>query len=444
MNLTSAFSIRFATLVALAASTVLLVSAPCSFGADSLVVKVHIQDAAGQPMTGVTVRLVPSKPDGSPDKAFTVLTLKSDKKGRAVFAFIKPGRFVLTAESDGLVATNASLKMRTGENKIAVTTDGTRIEDASFAIPAAKPEVTLQIPNIVFSVEVNLTMGQPVQAQAVEAPSTPVISPTQADLKLAGEQIQAGQFAEGLASVDRALAADPTLLESDESAALAINYLKGYALTNLDRSAEAEPFLREAMRLSPELPGGSRLLARALLAQQKFAEAVEWLNLALIAAGDDAPQRSRVLFLLGQAYEELGKPAEAVTALEEAHQLTPNDQDLLVQLINALTIADRNDEAEALISSADLPAKEGAVLHFNLAVGLIPPKKFVDAERHLLKALELSPGMAEAYRLLGEVSLGLNKRTEAIKAFEAYLAASPTASDASDIRKVIDAVKGRK
>ena len=46
--------------------------------------------------------------------------------------------------------------------------------------------------------------------------------------------------------------------------------------------------------------------------------------------------------------------------------------------------------------------------HYNLAVGLMGQQKYDEAEKALFEAIECSPGMAEAYVLLGGICLQRN------------------------------------
>ncbi|MFN7966571.1 MAG: tetratricopeptide repeat protein [Acidobacteriota bacterium] len=405
-------------------------------------IKVLVQDAAGKPVPGAEVRLIPAKDDGSPNTALTPVSLKSDKKGKATFGFVRPGRYVMTTASEGMAFVAVSMKMRDQNNKVPLLPDGTRIEDSGGSVPFEKQEIQVSFPSKVFSVEIVATMGQPVASTPrVEAPAS--VAPEQEALRLASAHMTAGRFEDGIAAVDKALAENPGLIE-ETSAAIAVNYLKGYGLANLERPKEAEPFIREAVRLSPDLPGGNRLLARTLLAQGKWTEAVDALDLALASAGDAADQRGRLLYLKGQALIELKNGSASVAALEEAHSLLPGDQDVLIQYVNALTVANRSADADQVMADANLPPREGAALHYNLAVALMDSSNFDSAVNHLNKSLELNPGMADAYKLLGQCYLALGKNADAIKSFEAYLAGAPNADDASTIKQVINAVKTKK
>lgn len=408
--------------------------------ADQLVIRCEVVDLSAAPLAGVEVNLIPAKDDGSPNSALPPTRMKSDKKGRLTFGFAKPGRYLLRATTAGAVLVEFKMKMRDQNKKVPLMPDGQVLNDMTARVDPSKPELQFAIPSQVFTVDITLVMGQPV-ASAPRAEAPAALPPQeQLDMKQATEAIQAGRFAEGLALVEKALVEKPSLAEEQ---ALAVSYLKGYALANLDRPNEAEPEIRKALAIDPSLPGGFRLLAKALLAQRKFPEAIEALGSALTAAADDTNQRGALLFLRGQAFAEVGKAAEAVTDLEEARRISPTDSSVLVQLINAYTLAGREADADALIAP-DLPARDAAVLHYNLAVDLIQKNRNDDAARHLRKSLELQPSMIDTHKVLADVLLALKKRDEAIKELEAYLAAANNAPDSAEIKKLIQAIKTQK
>lgn len=425
-------------------AAVLSVASTLSWGADGMFVRVTINDTSGAPVPAAELVLTPVGDDGvTPSGTQSPSKLKSDKKGRATFGFVKPGRYTLAAQTAGIVVTNASIKMRDRYKKVAVLPDGTVVNDQSFMVPSDRPFIPVSIPNVVTEVEIALVMGTPVAA-AAPAPSVAEVETGGSEqLELANTQVQAGRYQEALDAVDAALRENPDLATSDPNVAISINYLRGFALHSLGRDAEAEPYLREAVRLKPDLPSGHRLIALALLAQAKYEEALPELESALLDATSDE-SRARALYFKGQALLELKRFPEAVDSLDQAYKLTPGDQGILVQLINALTLVGRNSDAEALIASANLPANEAAVLHFNIGVELVKAKDFENAAKQFQSAKTKAPGMVDAMRLLGESYIALGRRAEAIAELEAYLAAAPNASDAADIRKLIEALKKQK
>ena len=88
-------------------------------------------------------------------------------------------------------------------------------------------------------------------------------------------------------------------------------------LITLNRPAEAEQSLREAIRYNAQLPQAHYQLGRALKMQGRYEEAVDSLNTA-IELSTDYPEPH---YLLSQIYRRLGKNELAVAEIERFKQL---------------------------------------------------------------------------------------------------------------------------
>lgn len=394
-----------------------------------------VEDESGKPVEGAEIVLTPVDESGQPTAA-AVSRIRTNKKGKYVFGFATPGAYLVTATENDRQIVAATVRMRNADRKTVYGPDGA-IEDRSGEVDPANPSVFVGIPRDAFYVEVDVTIGKPKVAAPAAAAAPGSIEQEILDSGLGKEveaivaSIDAKQYEAALQETETLIAANPALAP--------LHYVKGFALVKLGRLSEAEAPLREALRLDPEIAGAAGLLGQALGEQGKYDEAVVALRQELQRQGESGP-RASLLLGLGQALMETGKPEEAVAALEEALRIAPEDPDVRVQLIDAYTRSGRNEDAERLMGG-DMDAGAAAILHYNVAANMLRSQKWEKAAEHLRKALELDPALHVCHKYLGESYLGLGKSDEAIKSFEAYLAAEPSASDAAETRKLIDALK---
>lgn len=171
-----------------------------------------------------------------------------------------------------------------------------------------------------------------------------------------------------------------------------------------NRLGPAEELLRQAVEADPKFAGAFNDLGALLMQQGKYAEAEKTLSQALQAD----PKSIYALLNLGITLNHLGKFSEAIETLREALRLEPH-------LVTA---------------------------HLHLGIALVETDQFQEAGAELTRALK-SPGEHIA---LGQLYLGkLYARTgdfqKAIEALNLYLEKAPTASNANEIRALIERLK---
>ena len=149
--------------------------------------------------------------------------------------------------------------------------------------------------------------------------------------------IDAGRLADAFKVLNRVANDYPT---DDES-----RYLIGWILNREGRGREAEDSLREHLRLSPHSPKGHAQLAVALLAQERYADALEVLQRAIQLK----PTWAELHFNLGYACAHLGRNEEAVTHFREALRHDPNYVDGYIALADLLSQRGEQDEAARLL-----------------------------------------------------------------------------------------------
>jgi Flp pilus assembly protein TadD len=120
--------------------------------------------------------------------------------------------------------------------------------------------------------------------------------------------------------------------------------LYGRALLALGRARDAAEVWRSVLDRQPDARAARLGFARAMLQLGRPEVAVEQLRPLWAAAGG-----VEVANLLGVALVHAGRPAEAVTVLDQARRAAPEDLRVLHNLALALAFAERFAEAEALL-----------------------------------------------------------------------------------------------
>jgi Flp pilus assembly protein TadD len=195
------------------------------------------------------------------------------------------------------------------------------------------------------------------------------------------------------------------------------------ALAKTEARDEAMQHFREALRIQPNFVEGNAALGNALHRWGRPKEALPYLRKAVRLRPNDARMRHSLAVDL----EALGRTDEAVTELRKAVELSPNmvrahhglgailhragrtDEALqhyrraldlnpgLTELYNPTTalLARRGQLAEAVRLFEEIVDREPdlAAAHFHLAVLLQQTGRSEEARRHLIRALELDPGL---------------------------------------------------
>lgn len=400
-----------------------------AIGADSLRVYGTVSLPGDKPAPGATVTLTPATPEGAPDPAGTPLVVKSSKKGKFTIPFVKPGEYLFDVEVEGWVASEITIKMRDRDRRVPLFPDGSRLEDLTSQLDPAEPQARIAIPSIVLEVSIDVVLGEPPKQAA--APAAPMDFGEEANLaRDAYSKITGGQVDEGLAEVETLLQGEP------ENGSL--HYMKGFALLKKGALAEAEASLATAARFGPDLPGIWGTYGRVLAQNGNFDGAIDALGRELTRVQAPA-ERAPLLLALGGSYLEMGRAEEAVPVLEEARAISPENEQIPVQLVDAYTRAGREADAEALIGG--LASKDAATLHFNLAGNYLRQKRYEDGIEHMRAALALDPSLGICHRFIGEAQASLGRFEEAVTSYKSYLEAVPDAGDREDVLRILEAYR---
>jgi tetratricopeptide (TPR) repeat protein len=167
------------------------------------------------------------------------------------------------------------------------------------------------------------------------------------------------------------------------------------ALTTLrDGDADAAAYLLlRALRRQPTHQGMRRNLVRALVAAERFAQALPQADAALAAD----PRDAELHFLRGSALNALGQANRACAAFHNAVMLRADHAPSWLNWGNASTDLDDLDAAEAMYRTALSYDPGLAEAHASLGYILTRRGRVAEAIRSCEAAIQLQPTLAEAH-----------------------------------------------
>lgn len=166
------------------------------------------------------------------------------------------------------------------------------------------------------------------------------------------------------------------------------------ALTASRRYAEAEPLLREALRLRPDCPSLLNKLGACLWEQGFPSKAEPLFARACELSPDDAEIRNN----LGLALWDTGRPAEAAECYRQALALNPGANHTRMNLGVVLSDLGRFDEALEYLSEAVRIEPNSPDTLQNLGMTLGRLARWDEALDYYDRALALRPDYAEVHR----------------------------------------------
>ncbi|MFH1998659.1 MAG: sulfatase-like hydrolase/transferase [Planctomycetota bacterium] len=202
----------------------------------------------------------------------------------------------------------------------------------------------------------------------------------------------------------------------------ALGYSSGVYHTGLD----ADPFNgANPMARIWVLPAINE--AAALFEQGRFNEALADLEKLL----DEEPENSHVLITLADMYKEMGRMDMAETYFKRHLEIRPNDSEALTNLSKVLQIQGKTDEAiETLDTICKLYPWEERNVVYNIALIRMERGESEQAEKLLLRAVELDPTFANAYNNLGSLCGQRGAYSEAVNYFKKAIAIDPEMGEA--------------
>lgn len=229
----------------------------------------------------------------------------------------------------------------------------------------------------------------------------------------ASEHMQAGIAADKQHQFDAAIAEYGKVTELEPSFADGFISL-GQAYMEKHDFASAVAPLKHALELDSSSAAAHRLLGYSLLAQGYAAEAIPHF------------ERVQDKTALGIAQIQTGQLPEAVTNLQAALAVHPNDPDLLYYLGRASGLLSKQS-----IDSLIAAYPDSARAHQAMAENYFVLRQMPEAEKEYREALHLRPDVPEVHLELGEVYAGSFQWAKAEEEFRAQSKVQPGNAEAA-------------
>lgn len=271
-----------------------------------------------------------------------------------------------------------------------------------------------------------------------------------------------GKYERALATIDEAIAQNPSHAR--------FHYVRGNALSYLDRDAEAREAQNKAIELDPNDPLPHAALGNLIAFQDGATldhrrEAIEQFQIALKLAPELAPAHQALgvcllslgqlpeavealetadrldgnvetAHLLAQAHAELGNDDKALAYAKSAIEYEPEASGVDLRLFHARLLAKlgQADEAAAEFERAAKLAGDSAPVRLEVARGLLELGRADAAMAHMQWLLEAAPDQAPVQVNHGRILVAQGKTQEALAAFDRALELSPGSQAAQTYR----------
>ncbi len=208
-------------------------------------------------------------------------------------------------------------------------------------------------------------------------------------------------------------------------------YAHYIAASKLERHGNQEAAIQELQqvaKLDPEALTPTLRLIRAYVRQQDYGHAIEMCQRAV----EQRPERANLWVVLGEVNQQLKHYGEAEAAFKKAIELSPDS------VLGYGALAELQESTNDLIPAIDLYHRliemnpEGAGLYYQLGLNLARIKDTDGARAALMRALELSPRLLLARRMLGIMCLEAGDNEESAKQLQAYLQQRPADDSAQE------------
>jgi len=208
--------------------------------------------------------------------------------------------------------------------------------------------------------------------------------------------LEATKSEEAIAAYHKAALLQPKDVEPHLSA--------GLLLEKENKFSDAEQEYKESLAIDPSSSDAITGLANIYMRGRRFPEAEA--ELRKIVAADPKHVAGRVQ--LGRVLVAEGKKDDAIAELEAAAKMVPGDLSLQRELADLYVSTGKNKEAESIYRQLVAAHESDAELHQALGRCLFRQKKYPEAQKELVRAVQLKPDSNEAYIDLAFVA-GENK-----------------------------------
>jgi len=197
---------------------------------------------------------------------------------------------------------------------------------------------------------------------------------------------------------------------------------KARSLIQQNRSQEAIAELKRFAALDPTAKGVNHELGVAYYHEGEYLEAARYFERAL----QENPNDRDAAQLMGLSYYSVGRPADAIPALEKVRAWYPNaNMDAIYILGICYALTKRYLDARRTFAKLYKVPEESAAAHLTLASMLVRQGFDPVAEAEARAALELAPQLPLAHFTLGELCVYKADYDRALAEYKAELAINP-------------------
>jgi tetratricopeptide (TPR) repeat protein len=241
------------------------------------------------------------------------------------------------------------------------------------------------------------------------------VHPRQPNVKyqLGRAHLQKGDFAKASEALKKAVTLNPDFAEAS------------FMLAQIDlRSGRAEavvPAMKRILERRPQLTRASIALADAYQALGRKAEALDVMKGVVNSVPDDAGHRLR----FGQLLAEAGQSEAARAEFKKAMELAPGDLAGVSRMVD-MDLAERKfADAAARVQAILDQTPDAAPAYFMMGRIHAVQQAWDEAEKALVKAIELDGDLDGAHDLLIQVQTGAGRLPQALAQAEAALVRNP-------------------
>lgn len=203
----------------------------------------------------------------------------------------------------------------------------------------------------------------------------------------------------------------------------------GWAYQQLDNQSEALSAFEQALQVSPSCAYAHAQMGRCLANLGQHQQAVD----ELLRATRIEPKyevRREYLLVMGSSYSHLGLMNESVRMYGKAHNLFPDDGEVVYRYGWALCASKKFAEAEPILRKAISLEPNRADAHYNLAISLGAQDKWKEASQEFAETIGLNPNRSDAHCGLGTAYKELAQFKEAGASLKEAIRISPDDPDA--------------
>lgn len=386
-------------------------SLPLAFGQHATVTgSVTLED--GSPVAKAVVTAVPTV-EGKATRS-----IKTRKNGEYSLPFVEFGTYRFTAEQEGLLIKSIDVRI----------TDANRQPQKEYS---SDVDALQQLPEFrlgqEWSAEVKFVMvPRSYFADVMAVPGD--VAATNA-LNEANDLTMAGKYDESTALLQK--------LVDEGTATSKAYYLLGSNAYAQHKTDEALRWFEKTLEADPEQPGLYAHLGSIAREQGDTERALAMYDREL----ELSPQATTVAINRAILLAEMGRTEEAIAAFEHVLELNPDETNAYSEMAILYLDQGRDEEAAAVLERLEQRGEPDPALWFNIGAGFANRNLNEQARDAYRKALAIDPDFADAVRELGYLSINEGDMAGAVGHLEKYLELRPAASDAEDIRALVEALR---